>query len=76
VENVVDFVEEAKERGCHFGPVHRGDGYKFANCKDPSGNSVSVSSRGFLAKAVAMKKRIALRLSFLKFYIGCKMLPD
>lgn len=34
-----------------FGAIHRGDGYVFANAKDPSGNSVSVSSRAFRNQA-------------------------
>jgi catechol 2,3-dioxygenase-like lactoylglutathione lyase family enzyme len=29
------------------GPIHAADGYEFANLKDPSGNSVSISSRAF-----------------------------
>ena len=30
-----------------FGPVHRVPGYAFSNGKDPSGNSIQVSSRAF-----------------------------
>jgi hypothetical protein len=30
-----------------FGAIHRVPDYEFANGKDPSGNSVSVSSRAF-----------------------------
>lgn len=33
-----------------FGPIHHVPGYSFANSKDPSGNSVSVSSRAFATK--------------------------
>ena len=34
-----------------FGVVHQADGYCFANGKDPSGNSVQVSSRAFVARS-------------------------
>jgi len=47
VMDVPTFCAEAKERGLVFGPVHDADGYSFANAKDPSNNSVSVSSRAF-----------------------------
>lgn len=47
VEDVPGFCEAAAAKGLHFGPVHQADGYCFANTKDPSGNSVSVSSRNF-----------------------------
>lgn len=47
VEDVADFCRGASTLGIVFGPVHTADGYAFANAKDPSGNSVSVSSRAF-----------------------------
>ncbi|MGZ9808849.1 VOC family protein [Pseudoroseicyclus sp. H15] len=47
VADVPAFVARAAERGFAFGPVHEGGGYAFANTKDPSGNSVSVSSRAW-----------------------------
>jgi predicted enzyme related to lactoylglutathione lyase len=47
VEDVEWFCRDAKERGLDFGPIHRADGYAFANARDPSGNSVSISSRAF-----------------------------
>jgi predicted enzyme related to lactoylglutathione lyase len=47
VADVEAFCREAGTKGLEFGPIHRGDGYVFANAKDPSGNSVSVSSRAF-----------------------------
>ncbi|WMS44348.1 VOC family protein [Acuticoccus sp. MNP-M23] len=44
-------VETARDaliaRGIEVGPLHDGGGYRFANLKDPSGNSVSLSSRAF-----------------------------
>lgn len=47
VEDVETFCRDAKKRGLQFGPIHRADGYVYANAKDPSNNSVSVSSRAF-----------------------------
>ncbi len=47
VENVEGFCRDMAVRGLEFGPIHRGDGYAFANTKDPSGNSISVSSRAY-----------------------------
>ncbi len=46
-EDVVGFCKTAKENGLDFGPIHQADGYVFANTKDPSKNSVSVSNRAF-----------------------------
>ena len=50
VPNVAEFCAQAAECGLVFGPIHQADGYQFANTKDPSKNSVSVSSRAFLNK--------------------------
>ncbi|NLR99538.1 VOC family protein [Rhizobium sp. P38BS-XIX] len=47
VEDVEAFRARCLEEGLEFGPVHQADGYIFANAKDPSGNSVSISSRAF-----------------------------
>ena len=47
VEDVDGFCRQMKERGLVFGPIHQGNGYTFANVKDPSNNSISVSSRAF-----------------------------
>ena len=44
VEDVVAFVADKPV----FGAIHRVPGYEFANGKDPSGNSISVSSRAFV----------------------------
>ncbi|WP_366935510.1 VOC family protein [Aestuariivirga sp.] len=50
VDDVAAFARAAKKRGLEFGPLHDGMGYVFANAKDPSGNSISISGR---APAVA-----------------------
>lgn len=47
VEDVEAFCRAAEARGLVFGPIHRADGYVFANARDPSNNPVSVSSRAF-----------------------------
>ncbi|WP_037310630.1 VOC family protein [Ruegeria halocynthiae] len=47
VPDVPTFCERARKRGLEFGAIHNGDGYQFANAKDPSKNAVSVSSRVF-----------------------------
>lgn len=45
--DVTGFCRVSAEKGLIFGPIHKTGGYEFANAKDPSNNSVSVSSRAF-----------------------------
>ncbi len=47
VEDTEAFCAAARARGLEFGKVHQADGYAFANAKDPSKNSIQVSSRAF-----------------------------
>ncbi|API51795.1 glyoxalase [Rhizobium leguminosarum] len=47
VEDVEAFCRRCAENGLEFGAIHKGDGYQFANAKDPCQNSISVSSRAF-----------------------------
>lgn len=47
VEDVEAFCARSAENGLLFGPIHKADGYLFANAKDPCQNSISVSSRAF-----------------------------
>lgn len=47
VEDVAAFCAAARARGLAFGTVHQAGGYAFANAKDPSKNSIQVSSRAF-----------------------------
>ena len=49
VEDVEGVCRRMKQRGLEFGPIHKGDGYMFANAKDPSNNTISVSSRAYSA---------------------------
>lgn len=50
IVDVDGFCLASKAQGLKFGPIHQADGYSFANAKDPSGNSVSVSSRAFVKR--------------------------
>ncbi|MDV7144945.1 VOC family protein [Tropicimonas sp. TH_r6] len=50
VEDVAAFCEASGKNGLKFGKVHQADGYVFSNAKDPSGNSVQVSSRAFVRR--------------------------
>ncbi|MEM8689647.1 MAG: VOC family protein [Pseudomonadota bacterium] len=47
VEDVATFCQRAKANGLDFGKIHDADGYQFANAKDPSKNSIQISSRAF-----------------------------
>ena len=47
VEDVEAFCAKRASSGLAFGPVHKTDGYLFANAKDPDQNSIQVSSRAF-----------------------------
>ena len=49
VEDVEAFCATAGAKGLEFGKVHQANGYAFANAKDPSRNSIQVSSRAFAA---------------------------
>jgi catechol 2,3-dioxygenase-like lactoylglutathione lyase family enzyme len=45
VDDVEAFCAERAAEGLVFGPLHKGNGYLFANAKDKNGNPISVSSR-------------------------------
>lgn len=45
IDDVAGFCDAALAKGLEFGPLHKADGYVFANAKDPAGNSISVSGR-------------------------------
>ena len=47
VEDVRTCRDELNRRGLQVGPIHEAEGYQFANAKDPSNNSISISSRAF-----------------------------
>jgi predicted enzyme related to lactoylglutathione lyase len=48
VPNVEKFKNEAKKDGLIFGTTHKGNGYLFANAKDPCKNNISISSREYI----------------------------
>ena len=50
VIDVDDFVGRAVERGLAFSPVVQAEGYRYARTTDPNGNTISVSSRAFMAR--------------------------
>lgn len=45
IENVLAKRDGLLAKGVHVGPLHDGGGYQYANMKDPSGNSVSITNR-------------------------------
>jgi len=47
IKDVEGFCTQSAKNGLDFGPIHRADGYVFANAKDPCQNAISVSSRAF-----------------------------
>lgn len=47
IRDVEAFCAECAENGLTFGPIHRADGYVYANAKDPCQNPIQVSSRAF-----------------------------
>lgn len=47
VQDIEAFSAKAAAEGLVFGPAHQANGYRFANAKDPDGNSISISSRAF-----------------------------
>lgn len=47
VEDVEGFCARSKENGLVFSALHQGQGYVFANARDPARNSISVSSRAY-----------------------------
>lgn len=49
VRDVAAFCDQARAKGLEFGAIHSADAYSFANAKDPSGNSVQVSSRAYVS---------------------------
>jgi predicted enzyme related to lactoylglutathione lyase len=53
VRDVAAFRTKALRKGLKFGAVLDGPGFRFANAKDPAGNSISVSSRPFRKSAGA-----------------------
>ncbi|MDW6003964.1 VOC family protein [Vibrio mangrovi] len=47
VPDVEAFKAHALKNGLKFGATHKGNGYLFANAKDPDKNNVCISSRAY-----------------------------
>lgn len=48
VRDVAAFKAQREKNGLVFGPIHKAEGFEFANARDPAGNSISISSRGLI----------------------------
>jgi predicted enzyme related to lactoylglutathione lyase len=48
VEDIDGFKAEAEKEGLVFGETYKGEGYEFANARDPAENPIQISRRAFL----------------------------
>lgn len=48
VEDIEAFKAAAAKRGLKFGVTHKGEGYEFANARDPAKNPIQISRRAFM----------------------------
>jgi len=48
VADIDGFKAQAKKDGLIFGITRRGEGYEFANARDPAKNPIQISRRAFL----------------------------
>lgn len=48
VEDIEGFKKKALKNGLKFGTTFKGDGYEFANARDPAQNPIQISRRAFL----------------------------
>jgi predicted enzyme related to lactoylglutathione lyase len=44
VPDVGAYKEKCAKRGLKFGPIHHGEGYEYANARDPAKNLIQISS--------------------------------
>ena len=63
VDDLGAFKTVAARNGLRFGATHRGDGYEFANARDPAKNPIQISRRALLGRqrdhrAVARPARV------------------
>jgi catechol 2,3-dioxygenase-like lactoylglutathione lyase family enzyme len=47
VDDIQAFKNAKEREGLRFGVIHEADGVAFCNTKDPAGNSLQISNRGF-----------------------------
>lgn len=48
IEDVEAFKSTAAKKGLKFGATFKGEGYEFANARDPAKNPIQISRRAFL----------------------------
>jgi len=48
VEDVEAHKRESEKKGLKFGVTYKGEGYEFANARDPAKNPIQISRRAFL----------------------------
>lgn len=48
VDDIEGFKREAAQNGLKFGATFKGDGFEFANARDPAKNPIQISRRAFL----------------------------
>ena len=48
VDDLEAFKVRAEKEGLIFGKTHQGEGYEFANARDPAKNPIQISRRAFL----------------------------
>ena len=48
VEDIEAYKRESEKKGLKFGVTYKGEGYEFANARDPAKNPIQISRRAFL----------------------------
>lgn len=48
VEDIEAFKRKSLKKGLKFGATYKGEGYEFANARDPAKNPIQISRRAFL----------------------------
>ncbi len=48
VDDIEEFKKISLKKGLEFGMTYKGDGYEFANARDPAKNPIQISRRAFL----------------------------
>jgi predicted enzyme related to lactoylglutathione lyase len=48
VDDIEGFKQKALKQGLKFGMTYKGEGYEFANARDPARNPIQISRRAFL----------------------------
>ena len=48
VDDIEGFKKAAEKKGLKFGKTYKGEGYEFANARDPAKNPIQISRRAFV----------------------------